>query len=153
MRGRQNASKADVAELSPAGVVELVGSTAHGRRAGGVRVATSARAVRGLRSAGGGVRYRLTRRSAWVYAVRGGRVRAVGVASRALARSPQALRGAMGRLLAARASAAPRAFVPNAAQAGARGRITGRTLAGTGNPTLDAAMAFLCGLQVQGAAR
>src|SRR3954451_25184650 len=48
MRGRQNANKADVAELSPSGVVELVGSTAHGRRAGGVRVATRARALRGL---------------------------------------------------------------------------------------------------------
>jgi len=76
-------------------------------------------------------------------------VRAVGVATRALARSPRALRGAMGRLLAARASTAPRTFVPNSAQAGTRGRLSGQTLAGTSNPALSAAMAFLCGLQAQ----
>src|SRR4051794_10465800 len=80
MRGAQNAHKADVAVLSQGGTVELVGSTAHGRRAGGVRVASRARRLHGARSIGGGVR----RRGPWVYAVRHGRVSAVGVASRTL---------------------------------------------------------------------
>src|SRR3954468_18398285 len=58
MRGAQNAHAADVAVLSKAGTVELVGSTAHGRRAGGVRVATRASRLRGTRSLGAGLRMR-----------------------------------------------------------------------------------------------
>src|SRR4051812_32023984 len=81
--GKRNRSAADVAVLSSAGKVELVGSTAGGRSAGGVAV--------GARMAGNGVRVRRS----WVYAVRGGRVRAVAVASRALVRKPKALRVAM----------------------------------------------------------
>jgi hypothetical protein len=146
--GELNHNAADVAELSRAGVVELVGSTARGRTAGGIRVGAPARRLAGAQSAGGGVLYR----GAWVYAVRGGRVRAVGVASRSLARSPKALRSAMRRVLTAKATTRARVFIPNPAQAGKRGRITGRTLAGTSDPKLNAALAMLCSLQVSGAA-
>ena len=129
--------------LSRSGTVELVGSNAHGRRAGGVLVASSARALRGARSIGGGVR----RRGVWVYAVRHGRVRAVGVASRKL--SARTLRGDMRRLLAAEASRTPRKFVPSAAQAAPRGRLSGHILAATGNPATTSALAALCSLQMQ----
>jgi hypothetical protein len=148
MRGARNAEATDVAELSRAGKVEQVGSTAHGRRAGDVRVAASAHAVRRLRSAGGGVRLRRTARSTWVYAVSGGRVRAVGVASNALAARPAQLRAAMHRLLAAKASRQKREFRPSAAQAATRGRLTGQTLAGTADPGLNSALALLCSLQL-----
>src|SRR4051794_24691261 len=133
--GKRNRSAADVAVLGArSGKVQLVGSTANGRDAGGVFVGSAARRVAAARSAGGGIRFRRTARGAWVYAVRGGRVRAVGVAGRSLARHPGALRGAMLRVLAARASAARRTFVPSAATTGARGRITGKPLAGTSDP-------------------
>ncbi len=122
MTGKLNHDAADVAELSRAGKVELVGSTARSRTAGGIRVDAPARQVAGARSAGGGILYR----GAWVYAVRGGRVRAVGVASRSLLRSPKALRSAMRRVLTAKATSRRRAFIPNVAQTGARGRITGQ---------------------------
>jgi hypothetical protein len=82
--------------------------------------------------------------------VRHGRVRAVAVVSRALARRPKALRADVHRLLVTRATQAPRAFHPSAAQAATAGRVTGRALAGTSDPALNAALAFLCGLQVQG---
>src|SRR5436853_231842 len=106
-------------------------------------VASSARALRGVRSIGGGVR----RRGVWVYAVRHGRVRAVGVASRKL--SARTLRGDIRRLLAAEASRTPRKFVPSAAQAATRGRLTGHILAATGNPATTSALAALCSLQMQ----
>src|SRR5213075_2279613 len=106
MRGARNAHKADVAVLSRSGTVELVGSNAHGRRAGGV-----------------------------------------GVASRKL--SARTLRGDMRRLLAAKASRTPHKFVPSAAQAATRGRLTGHILAATGNPATTSALAMLCGLQMQ----
>jgi hypothetical protein len=115
--GRGNRGAADVAVLSRAGKVELVGSTAGGRSAGGVFVGARAVRLRGTQGAGNGgeVRFRRTRRGAWVYAVRGGRVRAVAVASRALARDPAALRTAMRRVLSAKASAYAKRFVPSAA--------------------------------------
>jgi hypothetical protein len=69
------------------------------------------------------------------------------VASGDLARRPKALRAAMRLLLTAKASAAPRAFVPSTAQASASGRLTGRSLAGTSDPRLNAALMMLCGLQ------
>jgi hypothetical protein len=147
--GKLNHDAADVAELSRAGKVELVGSTARGRTAGGIRVGAPARRVAKAQSAGGGILYR----GAWVYALRGGRVRAVGVASRSLARTPKALRSAMKRVLGAKATSRRRVFVPNAAQAGKRGRLTGRTIAGTSDPKLNAALEMLCGLQVSSAAR
>jgi hypothetical protein len=53
-------------------------------------------------------------------------------------------------LLAARASARARTFIPSAAQASASGRLTGQTLAGTSDPRLNAALTMLCGLRVVG---
>jgi hypothetical protein len=149
VQGKFNHTAADVAVLSSGGKVELVGSTAHGRSAGGVHLGAPVRLVRGARSAGGGVLFR----GAWVYAVRAGRVRAVAVASHALTRRPAALRVAMGRVLAAKASARPRVFVPSAAQAAARGRLTGQPLAGTSDPRLNAALTMLCSLQAGGTIR
>jgi hypothetical protein len=78
-------------------------------------------------------------------------VTAVAVASRSLARRPHALRAALRRLKAATATPATRAFRPAAAQAAAGGRPTGQTLAGTADPRLNAALALLCSLQIQGA--
>jgi microsomal dipeptidase-like Zn-dependent dipeptidase len=145
--GKGNHSHADVAVLDDAGKVQLVGSTAGGRSAGGVGVGAPARRVRSARSVGGGIRVR----GAWVYALRGGRVRAVGVASSALlAGRPAALRVAMRRVLSAKATSVARTFVPSAAQVAARGRVTGRTLAGTSDPRLNAALVMLCGLQAGG---
>jgi hypothetical protein len=148
--GDLNLDAADVAVLSRSGKVELVGSTARGRSADGVLVGAPARRIRAARSAGGGVRFRLTQQGAWVYAVRGGRVLAVAAASRGLARRPKALRVAMRRVLAAKASARARTFVPSQAQAKASGRPTGKPLAGTSDPRLNAALTMLCSLQVGG---
>jgi hypothetical protein len=137
--GKLNRHAADVAVLgSRSGKVELVGSTARGRDAGGVFVGAAAR-----RAGGNGIH----RRGSWVYAARGGKVVAVAVATRSLARHPKALRAAMRRVLSAKASALPRRFVPSAATAGARGRVTGRPLAGTSDPRLNAALTMLCNLQ------
>ena len=149
--GKLNHNAADVAELSRAGKVELVGSTARGRSAGGVLVGAPARRVRTARSAGGGVRFRATRRGAWVYAVRGGRVRAVAVASRDLARSPSALRVAVGGCWPRRRPPAPQSLTPAQPQPAAGARLTGRTIAGTSDPKLNAALVMLCSLQVTGA--
>ena len=93
------------------------------------------------------MRLRRTRRAAWVYAVHGGRVVAVGVATGALAGRPSALRADVRRLLAARATQAPRAFRPSPAQAAANGRLSGRTLAGASDPSVNAA--FACSLQLR----
>ena len=83
--------------------------------------------------------------------VRKGRVRAVAVVRHSLARRSRALRTANPRLLSAKATQGPPAFVPSAAQAATRGAPTGRTLSGTSDPQLNAAFAFLCNLQVRGA--
>ena len=148
--GRRNRNRADVAVLSRGGRVQLVGSQARGRSAGGVRVGAPAARVDGARRAGGEIRFRRTRRGVWAYAVRGGRVRAVAVAPRSLARKPRALRRAMRRVVSARATSRARTFVPSDAQASASGAPTGRPLAGTSNPQLNAALARLCGLQAGG---
>jgi hypothetical protein len=149
-KGRLNRGAADVAVLSDAGTVQLVGSTARGRRAAGIAVgATAARLARSTRSIGAGVRTRVAGRVAWVYVVRRGRVRAVGLASRALARRPVALRLAAVRLLSARATQATPGFAPSPAQAASHGAVTGQTLAGSSNPRLNSALALLCHLQVQ----
>jgi hypothetical protein len=146
VRGRRRARAADVAELSPGGRVELVGSTALGRDAGRIAVGGRAAGVRRLaRSVGQGVFVGRVRGSAFVYSVRRGRVRAVGVATRALVRRPARLRAAMRRLLRARASQAGRAYVPNA-KAEAAG-LTGAALAGSTNPRLNAQLAALCYLR------
>jgi hypothetical protein len=131
---------ADVAELTRRGRVELVGSTARGRRAGGVAVGTPKRDLRGTRRAAPGVRYRRT----WVYRLRGGRVAAVATTTRSLARRPRALASAMRRLAAARARSTTSRFEPRAGAA----RLSGRPLAGTGDGKADAALALLCRLQV-----
>jgi hypothetical protein len=142
--GKRNRRAADVAVLGArSGKVELVGSTAFGRSAGGVRVGAPAR-----RAGGGGIH----RRGRWVYAARGGKVVAVAVSTPSLVRNPKALRAAMQRVLRAKASAVPRKFVPSAATAGARGRVTGKPLAGTSDPKLNAALAMLCNLQMGGTA-
>jgi len=138
VQGALNRSAADVAELTPAGRVELVGSTAFGRGAGGVFVGSRA---------GGRAGMHVKRR--WVWIVRGGRVRAVGVAARALVGRPGALRAAMNRVLHASATAVRPRFVPNAAQTHA-GRPTGKPLAGTSDPRVNAALTMLCGLQMGG---
>jgi hypothetical protein len=151
VRGAGNERAADVAVLDRSGKVELIGSTARGRTAAGVGIGAPARALSGSRAAGGGLHVRATRRGTLVFAVQRGRVTAVAVASRSLARRPDALRAALRRLQAATATPAPRAFRPAAAQAAADGRPTGRPLAGTADPRLNAALALLCSLQVQGA--
>jgi hypothetical protein len=80
-----------------------------------------------------------------VFAVRRGRVRAVGVATRALARRPARLRAAMRRLRKARATQAARTFTPNPTAGSAR--LTGTTLAGSSNPRLNRALALLCSVK------
>jgi hypothetical protein len=149
VKGRRNANRHQAAVLSPRGFVELVGSNALRRRAGGVPVGARVakrRSLRRARRVGPGLR----RRGTFVYVVRGGRVRAVGVASRSLIRRRRDLRAAARLLLTARAAQPTREFVPNPAQAEKAG-LRGRPLAGTSNERLNRALALLCSLQVQGA--
>jgi microsomal dipeptidase-like Zn-dependent dipeptidase len=136
VKGPGNARAADVAVLSRGGKVELVGSTARGRDVRGVKV--------GARSSRRGTRVRFSGKQAFVSVVRGGRVRAVAVTTAKLAHDRKTLRADVARLLAAKASTAPRTFVPAAAQAS--GRFAGRVLAGTTNDRLNSAFALLCGL-------
>jgi hypothetical protein len=151
VRGKRNSGAADVADLTTAGRVQLVGSTARGRSAGGVFVGQRAgRAVRLSRSVGRGIRVRKVRRSVWVYAVRGGRVRAVAVATRTLARQPGELRRAMTRLVRAKVTQARPTYQPGKAEAASVGRLAGRILAGTSDTRLNAAFALLCGLPSRG---
>jgi hypothetical protein len=135
---------ADVAVLSEAGVVELVGSTAEGRNALGVGIGRPARAVRRARRAGGGLLVRRSGDRAFVWATRRGRVRAVGVTTARLAANRPALRTAMRRVLAARADNQPGRFVPSEAQA--KPRMLGRALASSGDRRVDAQTALLCSL-------
>jgi hypothetical protein len=141
VQGARNRSAADVAVFTRSGKVELVGSTARGRSARGLQVGARSAIRRGLR-------VRRTSRAAWVYVIRGHRVRAVAVASPALARSRSRLGAAVNQLLSATATAVPRAFVPSTAQAAAAaaGKPSGQPLAGTSSPRLNAALALLCGL-------
>jgi hypothetical protein len=81
-----------------------------------------------------------------VYATKGGRVRAVGVASASLGKHPTALRKAVARLLAARASQVKPVFKPSATASASR--LTGTVLAGATDPRLNSAFAYLCGLQM-----
>ena len=78
-------------------------------------------------------------RGRWLYDVRGGRVRAVAIATRKLDRA--ALRGAMRLARNAKASQAPRTFIANE-----NPPVTSRALAATGAPQTDAALTLLCGL-------
>jgi microsomal dipeptidase-like Zn-dependent dipeptidase len=111
----------DVAVLDRNGRVELVGTTAP--------------SVVGAPMSGTGIQIRGRR----VYDVRGGRVAAVGIATRKLSRA--GMRAAMRRLRNAKAGQAPRAFVPNETPP-----PTGRALAASGVPATDAALTLLCGL-------
>ncbi|MDQ3937010.1 MAG: dipeptidase, partial [Actinomycetota bacterium] len=74
VRGPGNRTKADVAELTAAGRVELAGSTALTRSADGVPVGARASRLRGVRPVGRGVFVRHRRSSSFVYAVSRGRV-------------------------------------------------------------------------------
>jgi hypothetical protein len=146
VKTKENTSKADVAVFSQGGVVELVGSTARGRNALGVGIGRQARAVRRARNAGGGVLVRRIGDRAFVWATRGGRVRAVGVTTAKLASNRAALRTAMRRVLAAKANNQPRRFVPADAQA--KQAMLGRTLAGTGDREADSERALYCSLNL-----
>lgn len=145
--GTPNRRAADVAELTPGGHVELVASQARARAAGGVPVGAAVARLRraGARPVGGGVYVKSAGRTRFVYAARGGRVRLVAVASRALAARRAALRAAVRRALSARAIQAHPVFKPNPATEAAR--ITGRGLAiATSDPRLDRAFRLLCSL-------
>ena len=132
--------------LSRSGTSQLVGSTARQDVAAHVEVGRTARAVRGAQSLGGGLFLRKAHRRAYVFVVRAGRVRAVGVTTAGFAAHRAQLRGAVRRVLSARADNAPRRFIPNPAQA--RARLLGRAIAATGNPQTDAALAYYCGLSL-----
>lgn len=132
VQGSGNPRAADVAVFGDDGRVAVVGSTAQGRRSGGVAVG---------RRVGGKPRIVVDGRRA--YEVRGGRVRAVVVATKALARDRRALRAAVRAVSAARATQSRPTFVAGANAATAP---TGRTLAGSGNPVDDAALTLLCKL-------
>ncbi len=71
------------AVLDNAGVSKLVLSTSEEHRAGGINVADRATRVRGAKRVASGVFVRRTARAAYVYGVRKGRVRYVGVTTRA----------------------------------------------------------------------
>jgi hypothetical protein len=141
--GKRNTNRADVAVLSKSGKVQLVGSTAGGRGAGGVRVGSKM-------GRGREVRVHRTRRAVWVYDVRRGRVKAVGVTTRSFARNTKRLYVAMRRVVSAKASARSLKFVPSAAQASPAAAPTGKPLAGTSDPRLNRALMLLCGMQVGG---
>jgi hypothetical protein len=145
VQGNHNQHAADVAVLTDAGRVELVGSTARGHSAGGIAVGSAAR---GLRS---GITVRRVGRATRFYVVRRGRVYALGVMTRSLSRRAHALRVAVARVLAAQATQGPPGFVPSPALAAAlRSGPTGRTLAGSTDPVLNAKFAFLCRVNMQG---
>jgi hypothetical protein len=118
--------------------VELVGTTARGRRARGVLV--------GDRMKGKSLRVRRAGNRAFVYSLRQGRVRAIGVTTPALAKRRKSLEIAMGRVVRAKASAAPRKFIPAKAQA--NGQMLGRVLAGSGDRAADSRAALLCAINL-----
>ena len=144
VKGKENRSKADVAVFSKSGKVDLVGSTASLRFARGVRVGAPARSLRGARAIGGGVSVRRVGRTAYVFAVSGGRVRAVGVTTARFAAGAGALRTAMRRVLRAKADNIPKTFIPAAEQAS--GSLAGRSLAGSADAATNAKMAMFCSL-------
>ena len=144
VRGKQNRRAADVAELSQAGRVELVGSTARGRSAGGIAVGDAASdRPRPGPAVGGGVFVRAVGPTTFVYALRGGASAPSGSRPRGSPAAQPRLRKAMLRVAAARAANIVHTFVPNP-RAGSR--VTGTTLAGSSNPRLDRAFVMLCAL-------
>ncbi len=138
VKGAGNRRAADVAVLSAAGRVELVGTTARGRSTRGVRV--------GARRRGPALQVRRSGKRAFVVSVRRGRVQALAVTTARLAADRKALQTAMRRVLAAQADNRPRSFVP--AEAQAKPRLLGRTLAGAGDRAVDARLAMLCSLNL-----
>ncbi|MEA2497502.1 MAG: hypothetical protein QOJ29_5413 [Thermoleophilaceae bacterium] len=149
--GKRNAHAADVAELNKAGNVELVGTTAQNRTARRIDVGQdAAELASSTHAVGKSLRVDRSGGANWVFAVAKGRVRAVAVASNALVKKPAALRAAMSRLLAAHASQAKRTFVPATTASAA---LSGKVLAGTSDPKLNAAFAYLCAMQLQAYAR
>ncbi len=151
--GDGNDGRADVAELTRKGTVELVGSSATGRSAGGVSVGTPASALpASTASAGSGVRLQTTARgTTWAYAIRDGAVSAVATAAPGLAGDRDALAAAMARLASATATQTATPFeagATQAAQQAAGEQPTGQPLAGAGDATVTAALAALCHLQI-----
>jgi microsomal dipeptidase-like Zn-dependent dipeptidase len=163
--GDGNEGRADVAELTQDGTVELVGSTATGRSAGGVAVGTPASALpSSAASAGSGVRFVTTGSgTTWAYAIRDGAVSAVATAAPALVRDRDALAAAMGRLAAATATQITAPFEAGATQsaqqaageqptgqplAAQQAAATSAPLAGTPAADVTAALAALCHLQI-----
>jgi hypothetical protein len=144
-----NRDAADVAVLTKRGKVQLVGSTARDRTAHGVSVGDPDGALASWTTPlGNDIRLATSGSTTWIYVTRAGTVRAVAVASPKLAGRPAALRQAVSRLLAARASQAKPVFQPNPALASSAG-VTGKVLAGVSDPRLNAAFAYLCSLQMQ----
>jgi hypothetical protein len=143
VRGSKNRKAADAAELDKKGRVELAGSTAHGRAAGGVAVGNRAAALDGTDAVGGGVR--VARGGAdFVYAVRRGRVDFVGVASGKLAGKDAKLRVAVRRARKAEATSAKRKFVPNPSPPAEQ--RAGSNFSLTSDPETDRAFQLLCQL-------
>jgi hypothetical protein len=143
VRGKKNRKAADVAELDGKGRVELAGSTASGRAAGGVAVGNRASALDGTRSVGGGVRIAKGGPD-FVYSVRGGRVDFVGVATGRLAGKASKLKGAVRRARKAEATNAKRKFVPNPSPPAAQRAGSNFNL--TSDPETDRAFQLLCQL-------
>lgn len=146
VRGKKNKRAADVAELNMKGNVELVGTTARGRRAGGIRVGSRVKSLPASvhKMSPGIYMGRKSKSSVFVYHVMGGHVRIAATATRKLAKHPKQLRMAMKRVLHARGSQAPRKFVANPSAISQR--LSGSTLAGSNNPQLNRTLHMLCTL-------
>jgi hypothetical protein len=153
--GHRNNLAADVVEFDKRGRAELLGSTANARAGAGFEMGedashlpASARHINQI--------MRLVRRDGgnWVFATQDGVISAIAVASDSLAKHPARLRAAMNRLLSAQATQAKRRFEPNPAATAARAALRGAVLAtGSSDPRLNAALAYLCHLQLQAAPR
>ncbi len=131
VKGPKNVGKADVAVLSAAGKVQLVGTTAR-RFAGKFRVGNRA-TFKGIK-----------RRGRFVALASGGRIRAAGVAAKGL--NKKATKRAIRRVRSAQVVQKRPTFTPADAQRA--GRLAGATLAGAGNAQIDHALALYCQLQL-----
>ena len=143
VRGKKNGNAADVAELDKKGRVELAGSTASGRAAGGVAVGNRASALRNTRSIGSGV-HLASGGPDFVYAVKGGRVDFVGVAAGKLAGKTSKLRTAVRRARKAEATNQKPKFVPNPSPPAEQRAGSNYSL--TSDPATDRAFQLLCQL-------
>ena len=119
-RGRMTAT------LTPAGRVALVASTSPGHKARWIRTGMKAKRVKGAKAFGRGVKIKRVRGRAFVYGVRGGRVRYVAVATGSAVEE----QGGAAAVSAARASTVARPEV-NCGRVGS-GRAVPRR--GTPNP-------------------